>query len=191
MRIYGTERGMSLIELLTVIVIIAIMAGFVSVSKDLIRRERVASITRELYADLQRARLDSMTKDSQGFGVRFESSNAYTIFQFNDCNGDYNYDSNTCAGGGREEIPLMTKNMPSSVELKKTNPSTDCDNKVLIFDRFGLPRRDTGGLGMMTIVVKNEPDSGLIKCVSVSTNRIREGLWGWDKKERRDTCIEQ
>ena len=191
MRIYSTERGMSLIELLTVIVIIAIMTGFVSVSKDLIRRERVASITRELYADLQRVRLDSMTKDSQGFGVRFESAGSYTIFQFNDCNGDDNYDPNTCAGGTREEIPLMTKTMPSSVELKKTNPFTECDNKVLIFDRFGVPRGDTWGLGLMTIVVKNEPDSGLIKCVSVSTNRIREGLWGWDKKEHHDTCIEQ
>jgi hypothetical protein len=51
------------------------------------------------------------------------------------------------------------------------------DNDVRIFDTFGSPRQANWGMGVLTILVKNEPDSGLTKCISISMNRVRESVW--------------
>ncbi len=187
----GKMQGFTLVEVVVVIVILSVLSGIASLVADLIRKERVASVTRMLYADMQKARLDAMTRDAAGYGLRFESSGSYSVFTFNDCNNDFNYDSDTCDGNSREEANVITRPVPDPVVLKKTNPFTDFDNDILLFDRFGVPRRETWGLGMMTIIVKNGVDGEGIKCVSVSANRIREGIWSWDKKERKYTCIEQ
>lgn len=170
-------RGVTLLELLFVIGIMAVVLGFTSQGADLVRRERVASATRELYSDIQKARLDTMTKSSEGIGIRFESRTSYVLFKFNDCNNDSSYDTDTCTNGTREETDIIKRELHSSLALHKTNPSTDVNNDVRIFDRFGVPRRSGGGLGPITIYVKNEQGPGLIKCVSISTNRIREGTW--------------
>jgi prepilin-type N-terminal cleavage/methylation domain-containing protein len=169
--------GFTLMELMFVMGIMAIIGGFAALSTDMIRRERVAGATRELYADLQKARLDAMTQGGKGFGIRLESQNSYVIFKFEDCNEDYTYDTNTCTGATREETNIIKRTLHSSLSLHKTNPSTNVNNDVRIFDRFGSPRQPTWGLGGITILVKNVPDSGLIKCISISASRIREALW--------------
>ncbi|MCK9418489.1 MAG: prepilin-type N-terminal cleavage/methylation domain-containing protein [Nitrospirae bacterium] len=170
-------RGMTLIELMLVIAIMAICAGFTSHGMELIRRERVASAARDLYADIQKARVDAMTRDDRGFGIRLVSQNSYVMFKFDDCNTDSNYDSDTCLGGTREETDIVQRELHPSVVLHKTNPSTEVSNDVRIFDRFGSPRRSTGGMGGITILVGNNQDAGPIRCISISTNRIREGIW--------------
>jgi len=173
----NSMRGFMLVELMVVICIMAVVTGFTSIGKDMIARERVAGATRELYADIQRARLDAMTQQGKGFGIRFVSHNSYVIFKFNDCNGDYTYDAEGCEGNSREETEVQTRTLPVTVQLHKTNSKTDVNNDVRIFDRFGQPRLQNWGLGMITIVVKSTPDSGLTKCVSISANRIREANW--------------
>jgi prepilin-type N-terminal cleavage/methylation domain-containing protein len=170
-------RGVTLLELLFVIGIMAVLLGFTSQGMDLVRRERVVSATQELYADIQKARVDSMTGDGKGFGIRLVSHNAYIIFKFNDCNNDSNYDSDTCANGTREETDIVKRELHSSVMLCKTNPSTSVNNDVRIFDRFGVPRRSSGGIGPITIFVKNDQGIGPTRCVTISINRIREGTW--------------
>jgi prepilin-type N-terminal cleavage/methylation domain-containing protein len=170
-------RGVTLLELLFVIGIMAVLLGFTSQGMDLVRRERVVSATQELYADIQKARVEAMTQDGKGFGIRLASHNSYVIFKFNDCNNDSNYDDDTCANGSREETDIVRRELHPSVLLCKTNPSTSVNNDVRIFDRFGLPRRSSGGIGPITIYVKNDQSIGPIRCVTISTNRIREGTW--------------
>lgn len=170
-------RGMTLFEMLLVIAIMAICAGFAPHGMDLVRRERVASVARMLYADIQKARVEAVTRGGDGFGIRLASRNAYVMFKFNDCNNDSNYDSNSCPGGTREETDVMQRELHSAVELHKTNPSTDVGNEVRIFDRFGSPRCSTGGVGGITILVGDNQNSGPVRCISISTNRIREGIW--------------
>jgi type II secretory pathway pseudopilin PulG len=167
-------RGVTLMELLVIILIMAVMAGFVSLSADMIRRERVASAARILYADLQKARLDAMTLDGAGFGIRIESPNSYVMFKFADCNGDYAYEPASCMSGISEEVQAENRTLDSSLQLRRTGSMS---SDVRIFDRFGIPRAANWGMGNVTFIVESVPDAGLAKCVSVSTNRIREGVW--------------
>jgi len=170
-------EGISLLELMFVIALAAILAGFTSHGLELVRRERVAGAARTLYADIHKARVDAITRDGHGFGIRLISHNSYVMFKFDDCNNDTNYDSNTCSGGTREETDIIKRELHSSVVLHKTNLSTDVNNDVRIFDHDGIPRRSTGGMGGITILVGNSQDTGPIQCICISTTRIREGFW--------------
>jgi Tfp pilus assembly protein FimT len=174
-------RGMALLELMFVIAIMALFLIFASQGIDLVRRERVASAFRELYADVKKARMDAMTRDGKGFGIRLVSQNSYVMFKFEDCNNDATYDVDTCPGGTREETEIVRRELPSWVVLHKTKLSKDVSNDVRIFNRFGCPRRATGGMGGITILVGNDQNTGPIRCISISTNRIREGMWTGSK----------
>lgn len=170
-------RGVTLLELLFVIGIMAVLLGFTSQGMDIVCRERVASAARMLYADIHRSRVDALTRGGNGFGIRLVSQNSYVIFKFEDCNNDSNYDSNSCPGGAREETDIVKRELHPSVVLHKTNLSTEVNNDVRIFDHDGIPRRPTGGFGGITILIGNDQDAGPVRCISISTNRIREGFW--------------
>jgi prepilin-type N-terminal cleavage/methylation domain-containing protein len=179
-------KGITLVELMVVVAIIAILAGITSLGGDLIRRERVASATRELMADLLRTRLNAMTLNSKGYGVRFESGTRYTMFEFDDCNDDHAYDISAC-GGAREESSLLDRPVPSGVVLASTS-GRPFDNEVLLFDRFGRPRAKEWGFKVMTIVISAGDRALTARCVSVSVNRIRDGIWQWDDKQGKFEC---
>jgi len=184
------RRGITLVELMVVVGIVSVMAGLSSISMDILRKEEVMSVTRELLADLQKSRMDSMTKDGHGRGLRFKPETGYVLFEFDDCNGDYRYDVDSCGGHRREEANVNIRRVPPSVVLRKTTPSNPFDNDVLIFDRHGSPRLSNWGLGMMTIVVTSTKNPEMIKCVSVSRTRIRDGSWEMDRYTGSYTCIE-
>ncbi len=172
----GNRKGITLLELLMVIAIASVLSGFAFLGADMVQRERVDAATRELYADIQRVRLNSMTLEGKGYGIRFENAHSYVIFKFDDCNGDYTYDANTCANGTREEKEVLRRTLPPGVVLKKTNGSSVA-NDVRIFDSIGAAHQANWGMGMMTILVMTKPDSGLARCISISMNRIRESTW--------------
>jgi len=171
------NKGFTLLEVLVVVLLLTVLSGIASLSMHFVRRARLSNAAAQLVADLQRARLHAMTRGGKGVGIRLESSQSYVIFGFKDCNDDYTYDTDTCAGKREEEI-LMEKKLPDSVVMTKTNPVKNVSNDVRIFDRFGGPRKASWGMGMITIVLKSQPDVGLIKCIVISGNRIREGFWG-------------
>lgn len=170
-------KGFTFLELMIVICIAGILSGFAYLGHDLIQHEKVSSLSRELLADIQTARMNAITREGKGFGIRFESPTTYVLFQFNDCNNDYNYDSNTCEGGSAEESNVVRKTIASPVVLQKSTQANDVENEIIIFDKFGHPRQKNWGLGMMTILVKLESDPSFVKCVTISMNRVREALW--------------
>ncbi|PIV20701.1 MAG: hypothetical protein COS40_11170 [Deltaproteobacteria bacterium CG03_land_8_20_14_0_80_45_14] len=177
------KKGITLIEVVIVLAIIAILASLTAVGPGFIRNENISRVSRELLGDLQRARQDAMTRseapDSRGFGIRFASNTSYVIFEFSDINTNFQYD------GTGEEANTNQRNLTSSIEyqINGANPN----NNILVYDKLGIPRRDTWGMWTsITFVVRHQSDNSVqAKCVSVSTNRIREGLWDGS------TCQEQ
>ena len=120
MRLEGM-RGITLVELIVVIAIMAVLMGFASAGVNMIRGARVTGVTQQLLADIQTARIQAMTHDTRGFGIRFPSATSYVVFKFDDCNDDISYDLDTCNGLPRGNRRDGNKSSVSVV-LKKTNP---------------------------------------------------------------------
>jgi len=184
------QRGISIVELMVVICIMTVLMGFASMGTDLVRDARLRRVTQELLSDIQQARVRAMTREARGYGIRFQSSRSYVVFRFEDCNDDNTYDAGACGGNSREEADVSIKTISPEVVLKRQGVTDDFNNNILIFDRDGISRSATWAFGNMTIVVKNDADQAGIKCITVSATRVREGVWGWDRREHRDTCLE-
>lgn len=185
----NNESGITLIELIMVVSIIAIMAGFAALGMDIVHRERVSSATKEMYADLQRSRMDGMVTGAtgslpyiRGAGIRFESPTRYVTFKFNDCNQNYTYEIDGCAGA-REESEIRTITMPSSIEIKRldagslVNPANVTADDIPIFDKFGMPRTFEWSVISSYIIVVKHQSAGYAKCIVIDTNSMREGSW--------------
>jgi prepilin-type N-terminal cleavage/methylation domain-containing protein len=192
----NNSQGVTLIELLIVLSIISILAALVAIGPGFTSTERIRSAAKELLSDLQWIRYSSMTQGPdaacpqlRGLGIRFESNKRYRLFRFNDTNGNFNYD------GIGEERPLTQGEAgigqrdihpPLELKIRKSGELVNPDNAVLLFDHFGIPRQTNLGFQQMSIIF-HHPDMNELqkKCVSVSFNRIREGIWN------EDECQEQ
>jgi prepilin-type N-terminal cleavage/methylation domain-containing protein len=175
MKCHGS-KGFTLLEVLIVICIAGILSGFTYLGKDILNRGKVMSVTNELLADIQSARMSAMTGDAPGVGIRFESATSYVIFEFTDCNNDFNYDLDTCSGF-REEGGAIKKEIPSPVVLLKNSHFDHPDNDIVIFDKFGHPRQKNWGMGLMTILIQDGTGSGVTRCISISMNRVKAKKW--------------
>ena len=183
-RSLNNNKGVTLIELMVVVAIIAILVGMAALSMDFIRGERATSATRELLADLQKARVDALTTGPsttagntpqlRGFGVRFASTTSYTTFAFNDSN------DNAAYSGTGEEINAATRSVSSNLSIQL---SVHTDYPIIIFDRFGFPTScktdgtvlsDTDGT---RIILVREITTNKTKCIRITTNTVREGAW--------------
>lgn len=168
-----SEGGFSLIEMLIVLAIIGIVAAIATMNSDFVQRHQLTAASRGLYSDLQKIRQDALTRgsvaNSRGFGLRFASNTTYSTFEFNDADGDYTYD------GTGEESGAAQKTL-SSVTVT-IGAAGDPTNNVLIYDKRGMTRAvNWSSAGGRTYVLRATRVSQA-RCVSVSTVRIREGLW--------------
>lgn len=168
----NNEKGVTLIEVIIVLVIISILASLTAVGPGFIRNDNISRASRELYGDLHKVRQDALTRSSSanslGWGIRFATPTTYTIFELFKSDDNNNY--------YEEKNP--PRNLSSSIEyqINGVNPNND----VLIFDKLGIPRTDTGTLwpNDITLVIRHKTDNQVqAKCINISTNRIREGLW--------------
>ncbi len=181
-------KGVTLIELIVVLAVVILMAALVAIGPGFISTDRIRSASRELLGDLQWMRHSAMTQgpdaaapQMRGFGIRFESTNRYRLFRFNDSNLNFIYD------GAGEEAPLTSgeaapkqRDISAQLELKikSSGNLVDPDNDVLIFDHYGISRNLNLGFLLMSVIVQNPNMSDVQKkCLSVSFNRIREGVW--------------
>ncbi len=176
-----SERGISLMETMLVLAIMAILSGIAVMNSTTVDRQRVGGVIRSLLADLQRARQDAMTRStpppaavaSRGAGIRFVSATQYVAFEFNDLDSDYTYD------GVAEELAGSQRPSTLSGGLSLTLGGANPTNTVFIFDRQGMPRDITWGfataLGNLQFVVQAPRLPVQPKCVVLSQTWVREG----------------
>lgn len=173
------EKGFSLIELLIVVALIAIVAAIAMWGTGSIQGRNLTAASKQLYGDLQKTRIDAMTQspsgaNSRGFGIRFVSNTTYTVFEFNDANGDFQY-----AGTG-EETNTRQVTLPSGVTVTvgDAGDPTLAAN-IRIYDKGGMIRNTSWSIGNTQDIKYVLSLSGVSqkRCVKIETVRIREGVW--------------
>ena len=149
-------KGYNIFEILVVLVIIGIlMALVIRPILVFVANQRLNEAVNMVVSDLNEAKIYSISKSSL-MGITADSGgNSYIIFQNNDGNCSYNNGSDTVV----KAIVL-----PSGI--------TFINDVFFLFDRKGLPRNASCGLGMANIKLQNT--FGNIKTICVDRyGRIR------------------
>jgi type IV fimbrial biogenesis protein FimT len=147
-------KGYNIFEILVVLVIIGIlMALVIRPILVFVANQRLNQAVNMVVSDLNEAKIYSISKSSL-MGITADSgANSYIIFQDNDGNCSYE---------------------PKPTDVKITLPSgiTFRNDVFFLFDRKGLPRNASCGLGMANIKLQNT--FGNIKTICVDRyGRIR------------------
>jgi len=155
------NKGFSLLELMVIIAIIAVlMAIAMPQLSKYYKQYKVEDEINTLYGQLMNQRFKSMNSGVP-HGVRFDSQNQYTLFEFNDANYNLKFD------GTSEE-----KN-PSTISV--SYPLTGVSSiPVVIFNREGMAKTATWGLSNLTIRIDF---SARYNCIVISSSRIKLGVW--------------
>ncbi len=184
------QNGFSLVELLIVISLIGIISSMATLGFEIVRRERLSNATKQVVADIQKARMDAViskqsTTVMTGAGIRFNTaaSTAYVLFNFSDSAiTDFAY------SGTSEEANPREQDINSSLSLQIW-PDDYSSNlySILIYDTMGFPRRfkpdgtavpdDSDPTQKPVILLLTETNLNRTKCVVISLNGIREGNW--------------
>ena len=149
-------KGYNILEILVVLIILGILMALVIRSiLVFVANQRLNEAVNMVISDLNEAKMYSISKDNL-MGITADSNtNSYIIFQNNDDNCLYN--------NGLDTI-LKTITLPSGI--------TFINDVFFLFDRRGLPRNASCGLGMANIKLKNT--FGDIKTICIDRyGRIR------------------
>lgn len=169
------ENGFSMVELLIVVALVAIVAAIAMMGSGTYKGRQLNAASRQLYGDLQKIRVDAMTKgdptlpNSRGFGIIFTSNLAYRAFEFNDIDTDFSY-----AGTG-EEINTTNVTLAGGIAVTLGNAGDPTAN-VLIFSKQGLAKDFNWSQGSRTYVIRLSGISDA-RCVDIANVTIREGVW--------------
>jgi hypothetical protein len=95
-------------------------------------------------------------------------------FQFNDSNQDYQYQA------GEETPGSQTVNLPTNVQIKRVSGGAlvspaNAAGDIIMFDHIGLLRDSNWVYVTPPFVIVVQWPSLTSSCISVSSNRIREG----------------
>lgn len=159
------EKGLTTIELLIVIGIIALIAGFIFMGySGAKKRIDIDNAANSIASTLMDLRLSSMTTDKlRGFMTEegcMPDRECYATFTFDDRNGNYKIDQD-------EKTDISYFNLPPYIRFEYNPP----DNSLTIFfDRRGFPRDENGDFAQKSFkLVVTQGGKKLERTIEVST----------------------
>ena len=175
-----SESGLSLVEILVVIALIAIVSSFSTYIMDTYRRAVISKIRDDVLSTLERARTLSITSVPHGMSCL---GNQFALVGLKDgrCRANANtpcYDDSDCGSGGPCDPGnyILDENDTTKVLEEYTLPASysiccigSCANYVVWFDRKGVPRDASWGLGMTTVRINHINKDGSSTEVSTIT----------------------
>jgi prepilin-type N-terminal cleavage/methylation domain-containing protein len=158
------EKGVTLIELMVVLAIIAIMGLFMTPNLgEWVQNYRIKQAARNLAADLQAAKMQAISIHRY-CTVSF-TANGYVIFpdydndmvldnvNIGDINGDDKQENETT--DIYKTVVFSTEYKTVTYDTAKGNNGITFPNNTIAFDSRGLPRSNTGGFGSGTVYLIN------------------------------------
>jgi len=142
------DRGVTVVELLIVIVIIAVLAGMFFIGYSGARKRiDIDNAANSIATTLMDLRLSSMTTDKlRGFMTEtgcISGRDCYATFTFDDKNGNYRIEND-------EITEVSYFNLPKSLTFEYTPPDTSL---MIFFDKRGLPRDQNGNFAQKSFKI--------------------------------------
>jgi len=183
-----SESGLSLVELLVVIALIAIVASFSTYIMDTYRRAVISKIRDDVLSTLERARTLSITSVPHGMSCSGSQIALVGLKDGRCCPKDNTtpcppnatpcYDDSDCGSGDQCDPGnyILDENDTKVLEGWYTLPASysiccigSCASYVVWFDRKGVPRDASWGLGMTTVRINHINKDGSSTEVSTIT----------------------
>ncbi len=180
----NNSKGLSLIELLVAIAIVALLIAIGNYAIGTYRQAMLTKLRSDLVSSLERARWLSMTSMPHGvycgsdrFSLvvakdgRCSNDAAIQCLKDDDCGED-----NLCLPGdymvtsGESVVILETRSIPRNLSLCCTSSCSSSTVTKIWFDRKGVPRDAIWGLGMTTISISIASESMSVKFVTISSS---------------------
>lgn len=130
--------GFGIFEILVVIVILGILMSFAYRQIIImVQEQRLRQATNMVISDLEKVKLNSISKDTLWGIIADNNANNYILFK--DTNGNCSFDNG--------EV-VSTIDLPAGISFG--------NDVYFLFDRKGYPRNASCGLGPASIIVKNQ-----------------------------------
>lgn len=172
-------KGVSLIEVLVVVALIALLAAIGNYAIGTYHQARLIKFRSDFVSYLERARWLSLT--SYPHGVRCDGASfSLVVAKDGRCSNDENVQclkdedcgtGNLClpgdyiVKGGEMVVTLETRTIPKGFTLCCLS---SCTSYTIWFDRKGIPRDGSWGLGMTTIEIKSVGSDSASVTISAS-----------------------
>ncbi|MFA4829018.1 MAG: prepilin-type N-terminal cleavage/methylation domain-containing protein [Thermodesulfovibrionales bacterium] len=145
------EKGVTLVELMVVITILAVMLAFATLSMvGMSRGAKLNEARDQLLADIQDAKLKSISGVPHAIVV---SSTSYTVSKLKADDANLIKDNAADVDG----TPVSTVSLPSGMTI--TGPGAS----ELWFDRKGIPKSSSWGFGNCTFTLTKDGETRTIK----------------------------
>jgi len=162
--VYGLA-GFSLIELLISISVMAILMATATISFNSWQtKNKMEAQTREIFADLEEARIKAFTQ-KKVHGVVYQP-NSYVMKSYSS-EAEYSPIANAQTKG----TIIATKNFKFGLTLGDL--TTDITNATVLFDTTGFTNLATG----FKVIVNPVDASPSVNCVVISAARVNMGKW--------------
>jgi prepilin-type N-terminal cleavage/methylation domain-containing protein len=156
--LYKGEKGVTLIELVIVMAIIAIMGLFMTPSiGDWVQNYRIKQAARNLSSDLQSAKMQAISIHKYctvAFNVTVDGTQ-YSYVIFPDYNNNMQLDTGIETTGIYKKTQFSTEYKTVTFDTSQPGNGITFNGNVMAFDSRGLPRNNTGGFAGGTVCLIN------------------------------------